>query len=174
VCPIYGKEKCENGSSQIGLVGFDICPSTQTTTPLNGLLQTALKKHMIMESIRQKQVAETVKRHFSIVLQQEANYMTSEPALITVTNVKMTPDLSIAKVYLSIYNTENKQETLLELEDNMSRLRQALGSRLRNHVRRIPELDLFIDDTLDEMYRLNALFDKLEDENQMGSDSDEE
>lgn len=127
-----------------------------------------------MESIRQKQVAETVKRHFSIVLQQEANYMTSEPVLITVTNVKMTPDLSIAKVYLSIYNTENKQETLLELEDNMSRLRQALGSRLRNHVRRIPELDLFIDDTLDEMYRLNALFDKLEDENQMGSDSDEE
>lgn len=127
-----------------------------------------------MESIRQKQVAETVKRHFSIVLQQEANYMTSEPALITVTNVKMTPDLSIAKVYLSIYNTENKQETLLELEDNMSRLRQALGARLRNHVRRIPELDLFIDDTLDEMYRLNALFDKLEDENQMGSDSDEE
>lgn len=127
-----------------------------------------------MESIRQKQVAETVKRHFSIVLQQEANYMTSEPALITVTNVKMTPDLSIAKVYLSIYNTENKQETLLELEDNMSRLRQALGARLRNHVRRIPELDLFIDDTLDEMYRLNALFDKLEDENQMGSGSDEE
>ncbi|SRR6056297_167740 len=127
-----------------------------------------------MESIRQKQVAETVKRHFSIVLQQEANYMTSEPALITVTNVKMTPDLSIAKVYLSIYNTENKQETLLELEDNMARLRQALGARLRNHVRRIPELDLFIDDTLDEMYRLNALFDKLEDENQMGSDSEEE
>ena len=127
-----------------------------------------------MESIRQKQVAETVKRHFSIVLQQEANYMTSEPALITVTNVKMTPDLSIAKVYLSIYNTENKQETLLELEDNMARLRQALGARLRNHVRRIPELDLFIDDTLDEMYRLNALFDKLEDENQMGTDSDEE
>ncbi len=127
-----------------------------------------------MQSIRQKQVAETVKRHFSMVLQQEANYMTSEPALITVTNVKMTPDLSIAKVYLSIYNTENKQETLLELEDNMARLRQALGARLRNHVRRIPELDLFIDDTLDEMYRLNALFDKLEEENQMGSDSEEE
>jgi len=127
-----------------------------------------------MESIRQKQVGETVKRHFSMVLQQEGGYMTSEPALITVTNVKMTPDLSIAKVYLSIYNTENKQETLLELEDNMSRLRQALGARLKNHVRRIPELDLFIDDTLDEMYRLNALFDKLEEENQMGKESEEE
>ena len=127
-----------------------------------------------MESIRQKQVGETVKRHFSMVLQQEGGYMTSEPALITVTNVKMTPDLSIAKVYLSIYNTENKQETLLKLEDNMSRLRQALGARLKNHVRRIPELDLFIDDTLDEMYRLNALFDKLEEENQMGKESEEE
>jgi ribosome-binding factor A len=127
-----------------------------------------------MESIRQKQVAETVKRHFSFVLQQEASYMTSEEALITVTNVKMTPDLSIAKIYLSIFNTENKQETLLELEDNMGRLRQALGSRLRNHLRRIPELDLFIDDTLDEMYRLNALFDRLEENNQMGKDSGED
>lgn len=127
-----------------------------------------------MESIRQKQVAETVKRHFSFVLQQEAGYMTSEEALITVTNVKMTPDLSIAKIYLSIFNTENKQETLLELEDNMSRLRQALGSRLKNHLRRIPALDLFIDDTLDEMYRLNALFDRLEENNQMGKDSDED
>ena len=127
-----------------------------------------------MESIRQKQVAETVKRHFSYVLQQEANYMTSEPALITVTNVKMSPDLGIAKIYLSIYNTENKQETLLELQDNIARLRQALGARLKNHMRRIPELDLFIDDTLDEMYRLNALFDKLEEENQMGKDGENE
>ncbi|SRR6056297_602510 len=125
-----------------------------------------------MESIRQKQVAETVKRHFSFVLQQEASYMTSEAALITVTNVMMTPDLSIAKIYLSIFNTDNKQETLLELQDNMPRLRQALGARLKNHVRRIPELDLFIDDTLDEMYRLNELFDKLEAENQMGTEEE--
>jgi ribosome-binding factor A len=126
-----------------------------------------------MDSIRQKQVAETVKRHFSFVLQQEATYMTSEAALITVTKVKMTPDLSIAKVYLSIYNTENKQETLLELEDNISRLRQLLGARLKSHLRRIPELDLFIDDTLDEMYRLNQLFDRLEENNQMGQPEEE-
>ena len=124
-----------------------------------------------MESVRQKQIGETVKRHFSMVLQQETPYINSQ-ALVTITNVKMSPDLSIAKVYLSIYNTENKQAVLLELEEHYSRLRQALGNRLKNHVRRIPHIQMFIDETLDEMYRLNALFDRLEEENQMGSEEE--
>ena len=124
-----------------------------------------------MESVRQKQIGETVKRHFSMVLQQETPYINSK-ALVTITNVKMSPDLSIAKVYLSVYNTENKQAVILELEDHYPRLRQALGNRLKNHVRRIPHIQLYLDDTLDEMYRLNALFDKLEEEDQMGSEEE--
>ena len=127
-----------------------------------------------MESVRQKQVGEIVKRHFSMVLQQEATYFEVEDnALITVTNVKMTPDLSIAKIYLSVYNADNKQGVLLELEENQARLRNALGSRLKSHVRRVPEIEMFLDDTLDEMYRLNALFDRLEEEDQMGRDEEE-
>ncbi|MCB0688274.1 MAG: 30S ribosome-binding factor RbfA [Saprospiraceae bacterium] len=113
-----------------------------------------------MDSKRQLQVAELVKRNFSMVLQQEGNYI-YEDALVTVTNVKMSPDLSLAKIYLSIYNTDNKQAVLLKLEDQQHRLKQVFSQRIRKHVRRIPEIAMYIDETLDEMYRLDALFDRL-------------
>ena len=124
-----------------------------------------------METKRQKQVAETVKRNFGIVLQKEGAYIYGTNPFVTVTNVKLSPDLNIAKIYLSVYNIEDKQNVILEMEDNYSRLRQLLSNRIRKQVRRIPELEFFLDDTLDEMYRLNNLFNRLEDENQMGTDT---
>ncbi len=124
------------------------------------------------ETIRQKQVGETVKRHFSIILQQEGSYIYGD-ALVTVTNVMMSPDFSIAKIYLSVYNALNKQAVILQMRENYPRMRSALGNRIKKHVRRIPHLEFFLDDTLDEMYRLNSLFDKLHDENQMGSPEEE-
>ena len=125
-----------------------------------------------METKRQKQVAEIVKRNFSVVLQQEGAYIYGYEVLVTVTSVKMSPDLNLAKIYLSIYNTENKQEVMLELEENMHRLRQLFTTRIRKHVRRMPDIALYMDDTLDEMYRLNDLFNRLHDENQMGNEEE--
>jgi len=125
-----------------------------------------------METIRQKQVGELIKRHFSTVLQQEGRYIYGD-ALVTITDVKMSPDLMIAKVYVSVYNRLNKQATILEMRDQYVRLRQSLSQRIKKHVRRIPALEFFLDDTLDEMYRLNSLFDKLHEENQMGSPEEE-
>ena len=127
-----------------------------------------------MESKRQKQVAETVKRNFGILLQQEGPYIYGDEALVTVTSVKMSPDMSIAKIYLSVYNTENKQAVLLQIEDQHYRLKQSFAQRVRKHLRRTPELQFYIDETLDEMYRLNDLFNRLERENQMGRASEEE
>lgn len=121
-----------------------------------------------METKRQKQIAELIRRNFSMVLQSEGNYIYGPEPMVTVTNVKMSPDLSQAKIYLSVYNTENKQAPILELEENIVRLRQSLANRVRRHVRRVPDISVYLDDTLDEMYRLNALFKKLHDDNQMG------
>lgn len=126
-----------------------------------------------METIKQKQIGELVKRHFSLVLQEEGGYIYGSAPLVTVTSVKMSPDLSLAKIYLSVYNTENKQEVILELEEEKSRLRQLLAARLRRQVRRVPEIDFYLDDTLDEMARLQQLFTRLHEENAMGSDSEE-
>lgn len=93
-------------------------------------------------------------------------------ALVTVTMVKMSSDLGLAKIYLSVYNTENKQEVLLTFQQEAMRLRQSLARRVRNKMRRVPDIDFYLDDTLDEMYRLNSLFDKLHDDNQMGSEEE--
>ena len=127
-----------------------------------------------METKRQKQVAEVVKRNFGIVLQQEGSYIYGSSVLVTVTSVKMSPDFNIAKIYLSIYNSEHKEGVIEELEKNVHRLRQSLANRIRKHVRRIPEIQFYVDETLDEMYRLNNLFKDLKDNNQMGDLNDEE
>ena len=124
-----------------------------------------------MESKRQRQVAQTLKMHFSAVLQLEGRYI-YEDALVTVTNVQVTPDLSQAKIYLSIYNTDNKQAVLLKLEEQHHRLKQLFGQRIRKHVRRIPEFAMYIDETLDEMYKLNALFDKINQTPAQGSEDE--
>ena len=123
---------------------------------------------MAKESKRQLQVAELLRRNFSLVLQQEGGYIYGSDVLVTVTKVKISPDLGSCKIYLSVYNTENKQAVILQLEEEYRKLKQELSQRVRKQVRRIPEFDMYLDDTLDEMYRLNNLFNKLHQEKQMG------
>jgi len=127
-----------------------------------------------METKRQKQVAEVVKRNIGIVLQQEGSYIYGSSTLVTVTSVKMSPDFNLAKIYLSVYNRENKEAVIDEIDANIHRLRQSLAHRIKKHVRRIPEIQFYIDETLDEMYRLDNLFKDLEKNNQMGQSSEEE
>ncbi len=117
-----------------------------------------------MASKRQEQVAEMIKRNFGSVLQQQGGYIYGD-AFVTVTNVSVTPDLSQAKIYLSIYNTENKQAVLSMIDNHKPQLKKELTYRIRKHIRRIPEIDFYIDDTLDEMYKLNSIFDRLKDKN---------
>jgi ribosome-binding factor A len=123
-----------------------------------------------METKRQKQAAELVKRNFSLVLQQEGSYIYGPEPLVTVTKVKISPDLGQAKIYLSVFNTDNKQAVFLEMEEETVRLRQSLAHRIKRHIRRIPEIAFFPDDTLDEMYRVDALFNRLYEEDQMGEE----
>ncbi len=116
---------------------------------------------MAKESKRQLQISEVIRRNFSIVLQQEGGYIYGTEALVTVTTVKVTPDLSLAKIYLSVYNTEDKEAIILLLEEEYARLKQALASRIKKQTRRIPNFSMYLDDTLDEMYKLNHVFDNL-------------
>jgi ribosome-binding factor A len=114
-----------------------------------------------MASKRQEQVAELIKRNFGVVLQQEGSYIYGD-AFVTVTQVQVTPDLSQAKLYISVFNAENKQVVLQLMERELRKLKQALAFRIKKHVRRIPEIAIYLDDTLDEMYKLNEIFDNLD------------
>ncbi|MCB9054041.1 MAG: 30S ribosome-binding factor RbfA [Lewinellaceae bacterium] len=125
-----------------------------------------------MESKRQLQVAELIKRNFSVVLQNEGTYIYGAEPLVTVTKVKISPDFNLAKIYLSVYNTDHKQGVLLEMEEHLTRLKQSLTARIRKQVRRIPDIAFYLDDTLDEMYRLNELFNRLHEEGQIGEEEE--
>lgn len=117
-----------------------------------------------MESIRQKQIGELLRRYFGMLLTEEGSNIYGRDKLVTVTSVKMTPDLLVAKIYVSVYGTENKQEVILQLEDSYPRLRQTLASKVGKQMRRVPELEFFLDDTVDEMYRVDALLNRVGDE----------
>lgn len=99
-----------------------------------------------------------------MLLTEEGSNIYGRDKLVTVTDVKMTPDLLVAKIYISVYGTENKQEVILEMEDNYPRLRQALAAKAAKQMRRVPELEFFLDDTVDEMYRVDALLNRVNEE----------
>ena len=113
-----------------------------------------------MESKRQRQVAELVKRNFSLVLMEEGLYIYGE-AMVSVTEVKMSPDLRLAKIYVSIFNADDKEEVYQLLLAATPKLKQELVKKIRKHVRRIPEIKIFRDDLLDEIYRIDDMLNNL-------------
>lgn len=113
------------------------------------------------ESKRQKQISATILREFSTVLRTEGAFIYGEEALVTVTRVRMTNDLGIAYIYVSVYNTLYKQEVIKLMWENLPRLRGELGKRIRKQVRKIPVIKFYIDDTLDHVERLDELFGQI-------------
>lgn len=110
---------------------------------------------------KQRQVGNLIKQEFSVILQNEGSFIYGSGPLVTITNVRMSSDLGIAYIYVSVYNAPYKQEIIKELWENLSYLRGQLGKRIRKQVRRIPLLKFFIDDTLDEAEHLDHLFARL-------------
>ena len=125
-------------------------------------------------SKRQLQVGSTIKREMSEILQHEGIYIYGAKPLVTVTNVKLSSDLGLAKVYVSVWNTEEKMQIISLLQFEGVRLRQALAARLRNKMRRCPDIVFYEDDTLDEMYKLRDVFIDLHANDQMGDNKTDE
>lgn len=114
-----------------------------------------------MDSIRQRQIAENIRREMSAVFQMEGRNIYGQQALVTITTVRVTSDLGTARIYLSVFNAPSKEDVLDRINENHFRLRSALTPRIRNQVRRIPTIEFFLDDTLDEVAKLDRLFDNI-------------
>ena len=125
-----------------------------------------------MESKRQKQVAELIRRNFSYVMQEEGPNIYGHGVMVTVSHIRMSPDLNLARIYLSVFGTENKQEPILMLQEELVALRSKLAQRIRKQVRNIPAIAIYLDDTVDEMYRVDALLKQLEVDGQLGTKED--
>jgi ribosome-binding factor A len=107
-----------------------------------------------MDSIRQQKISKILREDISALIQKELKHF-CEKSLVTVTNVRVTPDLGIARVYLSIFATEDKNGILDNFTRNVSEIRFLLGKRIRHQVRHVPELQFYIDDSLDFIERID-------------------
>lgn len=101
-----------------------------------------------MSSIRQEKVANLIKQELSILFQRNTN-MRFNGVFITVTLVRMSPDLGSAKVFLSFMTASDKDVALRMVKKEATWLRKTLASVIGKQVRRIPELQFYIDDSLD-------------------------
>lgn len=126
-----------------------------------------------MESIRQKQISEVIRREISNIFLAEGRSIYGG-TLVTVTKAKVTPDLLAARIYLSIYNAPDKEEVLEAIKDHKYQIQQAFVAAVRKQLRRAPQLEFFIDDTLDEAAKLDALFDKYKEEDKQMKDESTE
>ena len=112
-----------------------------------------------MESIRQQKVARLIQKELAGIFIKEVKDLFGN-AMITVTRVRMSPDLSIAKVYLSLFAIKDKNSLFEDIEIYSSEIRKHLGNKIRRQVRIVPELKFFIDDSLDYIENIeNALKD---------------
>jgi len=109
-----------------------------------------------MEKTRQKRVARLVQRELGDIFQKESKTMFNGK-MISVTRVRMSPDLSLAKVYLSIFPGITKEKFEVLINSRKKKVRYELSLHIHNQLRAIPELAFFLDDSLDYIEKIENL-----------------
>ena len=105
---------------------------------------------------RQQKVSSLIQETLSEIFQVHGASLYGR-AFVTITEVEVTPDLLTAKIYLSIYNVKDKVKSLDEIKTQAHEIRRHLGNKMRHHLRRIPELLFYLDESLDNALRINEL-----------------
>lgn len=109
-----------------------------------------------MDTTRQKKIGRLIQKDMSEMFQKEVKEL-ALGSLVTITVVRVTPDLGIARVYLSIFPPQRKEEVFNNIKDHNSQIRYTLGQRAGKQLRVIPELEFYIDDSLDYIENIDRL-----------------
>jgi ribosome-binding factor A len=112
------------------------------------------------ESTRQHKFGRLIQKEVSEIFQRDKRGILDN-TLITVADVKMSPDLGVAKIYLSMMLAKDKQQTIDKINSRKSEIRKALGDRIRKQVRVIPELIFFVDETQENAFKMEELLKNL-------------
>ncbi|MBO5874687.1 MAG: 30S ribosome-binding factor RbfA [Rikenellaceae bacterium] len=111
------------------------------------------------ESTRQQKISSLIRRDISDIFLKEARDLV-QGAMVSVTIVRVSPDLSFAKIYLSVFPYAKAEEIVERLTENVWLIRRALGQRVRNQLRIVPELDFRLDDSLEYIENIDNLLKK--------------
>ncbi len=107
-------------------------------------------------SVRQQKFARLIQKELSDIFQRDQRGMLGN-AFITIVDVRVSPDLSLAKVYISMMLAPDKKAVLAKLDHHKKEIRRALGERIRNQARIVPELAFFIDEVEEKAQRMDDL-----------------
>lgn len=113
------------------------------------------------ENKRQKQVGQLLAEEMSDIFQREGLNVV-DGGMISIYKVYVTPDLMEARFFLSFYQITDQAALLHKIKERTGELRKLLGLRVRNQLRRVPELQFFADDTLEHVAKMDELFRQIE------------
>jgi ribosome-binding factor A len=108
-----------------------------------------------METTRQSKIARLLQKELSEIFLLQTKAMNG--VLISVSAVRISPDMSIARVYLSVFPSNRGEEIVNNINGNVKSIRYELGTRVRHQLRIIPDLKFFVDDSLDYIEKIDAL-----------------
>ncbi len=108
-----------------------------------------------METTRQNKIARLIQKELSEIFLLQTKSM--KGILVSVSKVRISPDMSVCRAYLSIFPSEKGEEIVKNINDNIKSIRFDLGNRLRHQLRIIPELKFFVDDSLDYIEHIDEL-----------------
>jgi ribosome-binding factor A len=112
------------------------------------------------EGKRQKQIAGLLHEEMSTIFQRMGLNMI-DGGLVSISSVKVTPDLLEARFYLSLFQVKDTEAALKKIDDRHHEIKKDLAARVRHQLRSIPVLRFFQDDTLDNVFKLEELFKKI-------------
>src|SRR5437773_6716966 len=117
----------------------------------------------MQEGKRQKQVGSLIQEELNQIFQRFGLNMI-DGGMVSISSVKITPDLLEARVYLSFYKVPDPEAALKKIQERSGEIKRELGNRVRQQLRRIPEIKYFKDETLDHVFKMEELFKKISEE----------
>jgi ribosome-binding factor A len=124
-----------------------------------------------MESKRQQKFAGVIQKDLAEIFQREAANLLPN-VMVTITKVRVTSDLAIARVYLSFFNSTNNVLALNTIKAHAGEIRYKLGNRIKDQARIVPQLEFFVDDTNEYVERMDKIFDKISKEPRQPDEED--
>jgi ribosome-binding factor A len=115
------------------------------------------------ESKRQKQIGQLVMEEMSDIFRREGFSMV-QGGMVSISKVMVTADLLEARIYLSLFQIKDTDALMQSIKEKTSEFRKQLGMRVKNQLRRVPELVFYLDDTLDYVFKMEEIFKQIEDE----------
>jgi ribosome-binding factor A len=112
------------------------------------------------ESKRQKQIGSLLNEELNDIFRR-MNLSMVDGGMVSISNVMVTPDLLEARVYISLFQVKDPAATMKKIEDRGWDIKRELATRVKQQLRRIPELKFFQDDTLDHVFKMEELFKKI-------------